>query len=141
MHQQIRTKPTASPADLERLLQLLSKFNLTAAGGSNLELDGEFAFSVEHEEMDAAFRLLEDEGYKPYRVDVDECWLSDEPGELQRCIAGIAQTNLETSRVIKDLALGGPAREGPNKGRIPVQVYTIEVRTRANTPPGDQGTA
>ena len=50
MHQQIRTQPTQSPPDLQAFLTVLEEagINIEAAGGSDIEQGGEFAFAVAH---------------------------------------------------------------------------------------------
>ena len=39
--------------------------NIEAAGGSNIERGGEFAFAVAHGQEDQAMAVLEDAGYRP----------------------------------------------------------------------------
>jgi hypothetical protein len=131
MHQQIRTSPKTSPADVERLLGRLAaaKVNIAAAGGSDVEFGGEFAFAVDHDSEKAAKDVLDKWKYV-YRVipDTDPsltvCWMENQPGELHRCIQGVAEANLKSGRIIRDLIIGVP--EGD---RIPVQIYSEEVRT------------
>ncbi len=146
MHIQVRSKPTASPADLEKLLRLIASngINLVSAGGSNLELDGEFAFSVHDDDeeggdvnLEKLRALLDEAGYPYQEVEPYVCWMDDRPGELHRCVAEASEQNLKTGRVIKDIAIGPP-----RKGRVPVQIYSVEVRAQANTEPprSDQGT-
>ena len=134
MHKQVRVKPTASPPDLERLLRVIkdAKINIAAAGGSDLELDGEFAFTVDHSSdsdpdkaIDDAMEVLRRARYDPYPVDVTECWLEDRAGTLWECVRDVGEANLKAGKVIKDIAIGGPGSDG----RIPVQIYSIEVRT------------
>lgn len=139
MHQQIRTLPKTSAADIEKLLGRLAaaKVNIAAAGGSDVEFGGEFAFAVDHDHEEAAKDVLEKWKY-PYRVipDTDPsltvCWMENKPGELHRCIRGVAEANLKSGRIIRDLIIGAPQSEG-----IPVQIYSEEVRT-PQTVVGDQ---
>lgn len=137
MHQQIRTKTATSPADVEKLLGRLAEANvsLSAAGGGDLEFGGEFAFAVHHGMEEAAIAVLEEFRY-PYRILGKEdprltvCWMDDKKGELHRCIKEVADRNLETGRIIRDLIIGVPGTEGaPDPKQIPVQIYSEEVRT------------
>ena len=96
MHKQIRVVPARSPADLKACLEVLAEaeINITAAGGSNLEQGGEFAFMVTDGQEDRAIELLRAAGYQPRDLDVSQeteegslvvtCWMSDQPGELLR---------------------------------------------------------
>jgi hypothetical protein len=133
MHKQLRVDPVASPPDVEKLLRRLADHgvNLGGAGGSNVEFGGEFAIAVEDNEEERARQALDAD--PPYRYRVLEwkvdpgltvCWLKNEPGQLHKCIADIAAANLKSGRIIRDLLIGVPSKEG-----IPVQVYSEEVRT------------
>ena len=94
MHLQIRAIPAKSPADLKAFLEVLAAadINIVAAGGSNLEQGGEFAFAVTHGQEDEAIRLLKEAGYQPRALDASvatedgavftTCWMTDEPGQL-----------------------------------------------------------
>ena len=121
MHQQIRTVPAKSPADLAELLRVLKDHgvNLVAAGGGDVEKGGEFAFAVAHGEEADAIKVLEDEGYKPRLVDVEHEVLDNRPGELHRFVAKVAQENRRRGHVIKDVSVGVPDSDG-----IPIQVYS-----------------
>jgi hypothetical protein len=131
MHQQIRTAPRTSPADVEKLLGRLAeaKVNISAAGGGDLEFGGEFAFAVDHGMEDAAIRVLDKFKY-PYRVIGEDdprltvCWMENKSGELHRCIKESAEANLKSGRIIRDLIIGVP--EGD---KVPVQIFSEEVRT------------
>jgi hypothetical protein len=131
MHQQIRTLPKTSAADVEKLLGRLAaaKVNISAAGGSDVEFGGEFAFAVDHSSEKAAIAVLDKWKYV-YRVIGEDdpsltvCWMENQPGELHRCIQGVAEANLKGGRIIRDLIIGVP--EGD---RIPVQIFSEEVRT------------
>lgn len=122
MHLQIRTVPALSPASLEELLQVLegAGINIEAAGGSDVEFGGEFAFAVAHREEDHAMAVLQDAGYRPRLVEVASCALTNEPGQLASCIASIAANNRISGLGIKDIAVGVPDEEG----RIQVQIYS-----------------
>ena len=141
MHQQIRTDAKTSAADIEKLLGRLAaaKVNIAAAGGSDLEFGGEFAFAVDHDTHDTAIGVLKQFKYK-YRVVGDDdpgltvCWMENKPGELHRCIQGVAEANLKSGRIIRDLIIGVPDRNG-----VPVQIYSEEVRTAVTVEEG--GTA
>jgi hypothetical protein len=121
MHQQIRTVPAKSPADLAELLRVLKDHgvNIVAAGGGEVEKGGEFAFAVAHGEEQDAIQALTDEGYLPRLVDVEHEILDDRPGELHRFVAKVAQENRRRGYVIKDVSVGVPDSSG-----IPVQVYS-----------------
>jgi hypothetical protein len=122
MHLQIRTAPALSPADLKAFLAVLEKagINIEAAGGSDVEKGGEFAFAVAHGDEDAAIKALEAEGYRPRMMEVYNDVLSNKPGELLRFVARVAGRNAQRGWVIKDLSLGVPDKNG----RIQVQIYS-----------------
>lgn len=129
MHAQIRSAPVASPPDLEAFLTVLEDagVNIVAAGGGNVERGGEFAFAVEHGEEERAIGILEEHGYHPRLVEVKTCWLTNEPGQLRRCVAEVHADNREAGRVIEDIAIGVADEEG----RIPVQIYSRDLETEA----------
>jgi len=142
MHLQIRGAAQLSPPDVEKYLEVLERagVNVVAAGGGSLELGGEFAFAPAHEELQPAMDALERAGYHPraLRAPTDGsvgpdglavCWLTNVPGQLRACIAGVAASNLLTGRVIQDMLVGV---EMDSHGRIPVQVYSVEVKSQAN---------
>jgi hypothetical protein len=131
MHLQVRLKPATSPPDVEQLLRRLkdANVNLAGAGGSDVEFGGEFAFAVEDGQEDGAKAALDAAGYT-YRVleagvhpGLTLCWLENVPGALHDCLVGVADANLESGRIIRDLLIGVPV-----DGRIPVQIYSEEVR-------------
>jgi hypothetical protein len=131
MHQQIRTTAKTSAPDIELLLRRLKDggVNLAAAGGGNLEFSGQFAFAVHDGMEDAAIGVLKEFKYKYDVIKEDDprltlCWMEDEVGELHRCIAGVAEANLKSGRIIRDLIIGAP--EGK---KVPVQIFSEEVRT------------
>jgi hypothetical protein len=133
MHQQIRTAPSTSPADIEKLLERLKDggVNIAAAGGGNLEFGGQFAFAVHDGHEDAAKRVLEQHGYKYDVIEEHDprltmCLMEDEVGELHRCIKMASDANLESGRIIRDLIIGAPDE---NK-KVPVQIFSEEIRTR-----------
>ena len=141
MHQQIRTAPTTSAADIEKLLRRLAaaKVNIAAAGGSDVEFGGEFAFAVDHGSEGAAEEVLTKFKY-PYRVIADGdpsltvCWMENKPGELHRCISGVSEANLQSGRIIRDMIIGVPDGD-----RVPVQIYSEEVRTPQTIDSGTDG--
>jgi hypothetical protein len=143
MHQQIRTAPSTSAADVEKLLGRLAekKVNIAAAGGGDLEFGGEFAFAVDHDMEDAAIGVLEQFEY-PYRLikegdpRLTTCYLENKPGELHRCIREVADANLKSGRIIRDLIIGVP----DETRKVPVQIFSEEVRT-PQTLGGSGGTA
>jgi hypothetical protein len=122
MHLQIRSVPALSPASLQAFLEVLAgeRINIVAAGGSDIERGGEFAFAVAHDEEDRAIEALRRAGYDPRLVEVATCTMSDEPGQLLECIAAITESNAAAGRAIRDIAVGVPDEEG----RIRVQVYS-----------------
>jgi hypothetical protein len=125
MHQQIRTVPKLSPPDLEAFLTVLADagINIEAAGGSDVEQGGEFAFAVAHGQERDAMAVLEAAGYLPRLVDVQLCALTDEPGQLLACITEARALNASTGMVIKDISIGRPDADG----RIQVQIYSEAV--------------
>lgn len=138
MHQQIRTSAKTSAADIEKLLGRLADagVNIAAAGGSDLEFGGEFAFAPDHQAHRAALGVLDEFKYE-YRVIGEDdpgltvCYMENRPGELHRCIRGVAEANLKSGRIIRDLIIGVPDDNG-----VPVQIYSEEVRTQQTV---DQG--
>jgi hypothetical protein len=147
MHKQIRVRPTASPPDLERLLRFLKDepvsgdeaedgvardgVNIVAVGGGDVELGEEFVFAVQEGHEAAAARALEKGGYHPTFLSADDGdfalhWLTNEPGQLHAAVASVASENLERGKVIKDIAIGVP-----ENGKVPVQIYSIDIRTEA----------
>lgn len=127
MHKQIRVDPSLSPPDVAAVLALLAgdQINLAGAGGSNLEMGGELAIAVDHDQFDAAVSLLTDAGYS-FRVFDSEtdpelklCLLQNEPGQLEACVEAAAEENLANGRKIRDILIG----VGTNDG-IPVQVFS-----------------
>ena len=127
MHKQIRVDPRLSPPDVTAVLTLLAEhgINLLGAGGSDLELGGEFAFAVDHEQQAEAEGVLESAHYS-FRVfnaktdpELKQCWLQNEPGQLWSCIKGVAEENRAAKRKIRDILLGVQTDEG-----IPVQIFS-----------------
>jgi hypothetical protein len=127
MHQQIRSTPTASPPDVEKFLKRLAdaRVNLLGAGGTAVEFGGEFAFAVDHDHQTRAIEVLKEHKYshRVLEAGVDPgltlCWLTNEPGELHKCIAKVAAANRGTNRKIHDMLIGVAEERG-----IPVQVYS-----------------
>ena len=136
MHQQVRTTTTktGSTSDgpgpmydeggLVDILRILEEagINLRAAGGRDLDDGGVFAFAVEHHDKDGdpdgkskAAQLLEREGYKAYDVKVHDCYVTDEPGALRKCIEEV-----EARSPVYEIFVGTPEPDG----RIPVQLTT-----------------
>jgi hypothetical protein len=124
MHQQIRTVPKLSPPDLEAFLTVLAHagVNIEAAGGSDVEQGGEFAFAVAHGQEVDAMAALVGAGYLPRLVDVHVCALGNEPGTLLACITEARALN-GSNKVIKDISVGVPDEDG----RIRVQIYSEAV--------------
>jgi hypothetical protein len=138
MHQQIRSSTAKSPPDLAAFLQVLANadppVNIRLAGGSDIELGGEFAFAIEHEdeqqeevELARIQQILSDAEYSFAVVEPFLCWVDpDEPGALLACILEANAANAGTGKVIRDLSSGKPREED---GMIPVQVYYAEPRS------------
>jgi hypothetical protein len=121
MHQQIRlVVPKKSPPDLASVLEVLAPFNILAAGGSNIEHGGEFAFAVDHGEQVAALTALQAAGYEPRVADVHFCTVTDSPGTLLACIREATAKNKASGKLIKDIAIGGRNASG----EMPIQVYS-----------------
>ncbi|HEY8869750.1 MAG TPA: hypothetical protein VIM30_10195 [Candidatus Limnocylindrales bacterium] len=119
MHQQIRVNPAKSPADLAGVLRALTPFNILAAGGSDVEHGGEFAFAVDHSQMDAASQALKNAGYNPRTVDVYHEFVPNQPGALAGVVARWAAANRQSGKMIKDIAVGAAGADG----KVPVQIY------------------
>jgi hypothetical protein len=130
MHLQVRVKiARSSPPSVAKLLARLAEaeVNLSGAGGSNVEFNGEFAFAPNHDHMDLAIEVLESAQppyrYRVFEVGVDPelklCWLNDEPGQLLRCILEAEEENLAANRSIRDLMIGVQTDVG-----IPVQIFS-----------------
>ena len=127
MHKQIRVDPRLSPPDVTAVLTLLAEhgINLLGAGGSDLELGGEFAFAVDHEQQVEAEGVLDSAHYSFRVFDAEKdpelklCWLQNEPGQLWACVRGVSEENLANKRKIRDILIGVQTDEG-----IPVQVFS-----------------
>lgn len=137
MHLQIRTTPVSSPPDVEKLLRLLAdaNVNLGGAGGSNVEFGGEFALAFNDGDETGAIAVLEEHHY-PFRIleaGVDPgltlCFIQNpnKPGGLHACLKSVADANLQSGRIIRDILIGVPTDEG-----VPVQIYSEQVRTLSN---------
>ena len=109
MHQQIRSTPALSPADLEAFLKVLAAkgINIEAAGGSDIELGGEFAFSVaDGGEKDALWELAS-MGYKVRLVSVHAYPVDPtREGELLRCVQDAKAQPDNEGKSIRDIAIG-----------------------------------
>jgi hypothetical protein len=137
MHLQVRTAPSGSPPDVEKLLRRLAEagVNLVAVGGSNVEFGGELAFVPEDGQEDLAFGVLDQwkYTYRVLRVADDDCLalceVDNTPGALHRCLAAVAEENLQRGRIIRDILIGIPDDEEREAGKTPVHIYSEEVRT------------
>ena len=136
MHQQVRmsTKKTGSGspgpgavADEGGLVDILrilvdNGVNLRSAGGRDLDREGEFVFSVHHEDGDDAHdekvaALLQKHGYGSARaVDVHYCSVADEPGGLLGCIEKVEASD----GPVYEIFVGTPEANDS----IPVQLTT-----------------
>lgn len=127
MHLQIRAVPAASPPDLVTFLEVLANagVSLSSAGGTDLELGGEFAFSVDDRDHQTALKALRDAGYQTREIELEVCWMiPGREGELLRCVREATALNGKTGSVIRDIALGEPDKEG----RIPVMIHSQEIK-------------
>ena len=138
MHQQVRTSTTKTgsgsdgpgaavdPGGLVDILRILEAagINLRTAGGRDLDEGGVFAFAVDHDgknaEEDAdrqseAVRLLRREGYDAHDVKVRDCYVSDTPGALRKCIE-----EAEADSPVYEIFVGTPEQDGS----IPLQITT-----------------
>ena len=131
MHKQIRVDPRLSPPNVTAVLTLLAEneINLLGAGGSDLEMGGEFAFAVDHDQQDLAESLLTGANYtiRVFDAGTDPelklCWLQNEPGQLRACIESVASENAANHRRIRDILVGVKTDDG-----IPVQVFSEHHR-------------
>jgi len=142
VHQQLKFVPKLSPPDLEKALGVLKDagVNLVAAGGSNLEFDGELIIAPQDDQFDDAKKALVDAGYKTTRLDAGKdfklCWLTNDAGQLHDCIAEEAAANLASGKVIQHIIIGV---ERDDQDRIPVAVYSVDIKSAANTGGGTGG--
>jgi hypothetical protein len=120
-HAQNRVVPALSPADVGKVLELLAGngFNLLTAGGSDIELGGEFAFCVGDDLALKALELLRDAGYQTRIVGVDHYEVPNDPGALAEVVKITTANNANSGRKIKDLAIG-PLPDS----RILVQIFS-----------------
>jgi hypothetical protein len=159
MHLQVRVSPRVSPPNLERLLQFLAEepltgdeildpdnpvgVNIVAAGGSRVELGGQFSFVPDHRHEDATRRALDKGGYggkvrwyntqdHPRWLQMDE--LDDQPGQLLALVARVRQQNGSDWR-IKDI-LVGTQRPG---NKVPIQIFSVPVSGDADDDDDEEG--
>jgi hypothetical protein len=121
VHMQIRLSTSKSPADLVEVLEVIAAADLSivAAGGSNIEGDGEFAFAVKHGQERRAMQALQDADYKPRLVKIKLCELEHRAGSLRDCVRNARAENEEATGRIVDVTVGVAG----DNGLIPVQVY------------------
>lgn len=131
MHQQIRTEPRTSPADLDALLEVLERagINMATATGDGIEAHDEFGFAVEHGpdddgDLDRAIAVLARAGYRVRVVDAASGLfhgvVSHEVGGLRKVIAQAKADPRFAGKVIRDITLG--VAPGPGEP-VPVQIY------------------
>jgi hypothetical protein len=150
MHLQMRALPRSSPPDLLLFLSRLKddQVNLVSVGGSNVEFGGEFAFVPVDADIEKAKQSLERNGYT-YRVlhiadgqgideGLDLLELDDTVGALHDALVAVAQKNLDKGRIIRDVLVGRPTDE-TTPGKIPVHIFSEEVRTPASMGSGTAG--
>jgi hypothetical protein len=100
-----------------------------------VEFGGELAFVPEDGQEDRAFQVLDQFGYE-YRVlkvtddvGLSLCEVDNTPGALHACLAGVAAENLRRGRIIRDILIGIPDDDDRAAGKIPVHIYSEQVRT------------
>ena len=139
MHLQVRCRTKASPPDAEKVLGLVAGagFSLIGVGGSNVEWDGELALVPEHDDVDEIVKLLAKYGAR--KVDAEDedsgltlCIAEHKAGGLHGCLAKAAETNLARGRIIRDITVVVPTEDQLKERKVPVQIYSEEVRTAAN---------
>lgn len=142
MHMQLRCVPAASAPDVAKLLAVLAdaKINLVTIGGSDVEFGGELALVPSDGQEDLALQVLRDNGYNVRPVHKDDpdsgltvCEVDDKPGKLLECLAAVSSANLDRGRIIRDILVGPAMTEPGHEGKIPVQIYSAEIRSKANT--------
>jgi hypothetical protein len=129
----------SSPPDLELFLRRLKEgnVNLVSVGGSNVEFGGEFAFVPVDDDIDKAKEVMERFHYTWREVKVaddvglDLMEIDDQVGALHDGLVAIAEKNLLKGRIIRDVLVGRPTAE-TTPGKIPVHVFSEEVRTPAS---------
>ncbi len=150
MHIQVRSRTTKSgggfavgePGDFAvaaefqagALLEMLgvlrdAGFNLRAAGGTGIELDGELAFWVDPRDEDgdheaaayAAADTLNGSGYDAWTETVHAVVLDDRPGALRDELEKIKDQGL----LVEGVLVGTPGRD--SDGRIPVQLRLVRA--------------
>ena len=135
MHAQGQAKPARSPADLAAFLEVLAanNLNIELAGGSDVELGGEFVFAFEHDPgdngpYDLAVEKLEAEGYTVNIVDSDvddhlrTYEIINEPGRLLEAVQDATDHNGQI-RAIKTVSVGTPTVDG----LIRIHIYSVDV--------------
>ncbi len=118
---------------LSEMLTILrdAGFNLRAAGGSQVELGGDFWFWVDERPSDAdhevaaiaARDLLRGHEYEADTFEVHARHLSDTQGTLLDFVNEVTQGKL----LVENISVGTPDDEG-----IPVQIFTAQVRRRSS---------
>lgn len=153
MHIQVRSRPISgggfadgepgsiavsqeyTPGALLEMLAVLKDagFNMRAAGGSRVELGGEFAFWVgdpgtdpsddtAHESAGhAAAEALRNAGYDAWTEDVEWMILDDKPGALRDRLETVAAEGL----LVEEVLVGTPGKD--TDGRIPVQLRLVRL--------------
>jgi len=140
VHQQIRTEPTLSPPDVEKLLSVLKKadVNIVAVGGGGLEHGGKIVFACDDEDgEDQTQRAVERLAKEGYAIELVTKGMNEQgylhvgamrnrKGELAREIRA-ARKAAGAGYVVEDVAVGVPhARNGESV--FPVQVFIQRAR-------------
>ena len=125
---------TYSVGAVSQILGILEEagFNLRTAGGRRIELGGEFAFAVDPREGDAdheaalkaAVEILNGQGIDTHVVEVQLRYLEDVKGALKDFVDSVSGQGL----LIEEINVGTP-----EDGRIPVQIYTVQAGSPAQS--------
>ena len=147
MHLQVRIVPKKSPADVEKVLEIIAGagINLVGIGGSDVEFGGELALVPEEGREDDLVALLDD--YHPRVLRVKDprsglrlCVVDNKAGALHGCIREVATANLDEGRIIRDILIGVPDDDQAAAHQVPVHVYSEVVRTSASVETGSGST-
>jgi hypothetical protein len=142
MHQQIRSEPKASTADVDDLLERIraEEINILGVTGSDIEIDGEIGFMLDHADVERVKRLLEqDRDGKRYATRVVEAkdglysgYVEDRPGGLLDAILQARDTF--PSGAIRDIAIAVEpevrTEGGKEVRRFPIQIFFIVPKDR-----------
>ncbi len=138
MHLQVRCQPKSSPADVDKVLELVAGagIDLVAVGGSDLEFGGELALVPEHGKHLALLDTLA--AYHPRLLDSRKRssgltfdHADHKAGGLRAVVARVSEENLATGRIIRDILIGVQDDAERAARKVPVQIYSEVVRSVA----------